>query len=108
MKPRVDRVVELANLHNFICDCISCDVNWPAFNSTGNQTLDVSSCRLLALMDGVPEQNFTKLMPVTREELRLFEKAAVNFLQKNDHLHPTMETMKIQFVLTQIWYLLMR
>lgn len=102
------RAAKLAQRHYFECDCISCASNSPPFKVTGKQRLDVLSCSLLAILDGIPEKDITKSMPVTREELRTFEKAAINFLHENDHLHPSMETLKIQLLLTQIWFFLMR
>lgn len=107
MKSRINRALKLAHYH-LVCDCIACTSNFPATKAVGKHHFDVLTCRLIAVMDGVPEKDVTKLLPVTRDELRMFEEAAVNFLRKNDHLHPSIENFKIQFLLAQIWYLFMR
>lgn len=106
MKPSVARAMELGPKYHFTCDCISCEIAKP--QATIKQSLDALSSRLLALLDGIPEKDVTKLMPIPQTDLPMFEGAVVTFLRRNNHLHPSMETLKIQFLLTQIWYLLMR
>lgn len=32
-----------------------------------------------------------------------FERSAIEFLQSNEHVHPTAETLIIQFLLMQLW-----
>lgn len=108
MKPRAERVIELANQYRFVCDCISCESDFPPFRAISHQILDVFTRGLLAILDGMPEKNVMNISYVTPPELRLYEKAAVKFLRLNDHVHPTMEALKIQFLLMQIWFLLMR
>lgn len=108
MMPRTRRAVELASKFDFVCDCISCESNFPAFKKTGKQNLEVLSHCFLTLLDGIPATDATRLMRVTKSELLTIEQAAINYLRRNDHLHPSMENFKIQMLLIQIWYLLMR
>lgn len=108
MSPQAVRAIELGNKYSFVFDCILCETNFPSFKPSTKQNFDVLFCRLLAIMDGAPHKDFTNLLPVTREETRMFERAAINFLRRNDRFYPTMEIVKIQFLLRQIWYLLMR
>lgn len=104
MKPRTDRAGLFRKQYNFVCDCIACKMDFSPSKVTGKQTLDGLSCRLLAIMKDFPEHNV--LVPISRDEMRLYEKVAVNYLRQNDHLRPSIEILKIQFLLLQIWYLL--
>lgn len=76
----------------------------PPYKLSGNVNLDTSVCRLLYMLETpVAEDSSRRSLIVTRKELLEFEKSAIKYLQSNEHLHPTKETLLIQFVLMQIW-----
>lgn len=108
MLPRIKRTAILLNMYNLVCDCIACESDSPPHNETDNSNPEDLLCRLLSILDCVPKKNGSCVLAVTQDETRMLEKAAVDFLRQNDHLHPTIKTMKTQFLLAQIWYLLMR
>lgn len=108
MKSSASRAVDLLTQHQFVCDCISCKLNFPSCHATGKPTLDVALRRPLAVLDGVPQKESTSLLSVTRDEMRTIAEAAMKYLRQNGHLQPTMESFKIQLLLAQIWYLFMR
>lgn len=43
------------------------------------------------------------MIGVDRDKLKEYEKCIIEHLQRTDHLHPTEATLKLQFLLMQIW-----
>lgn len=76
----------------------------PPFKSSGKINLDASIRRLLGIFDKPKGADFSKkCLNVNRAELLRFESSAIKYLLSNEKLHPTAETLLIQFVLMQIW-----
>lgn len=92
----------LETIYYFECKCKSCTSGFPPFKSSGEVNLDASICRLLHVFksDKIP---FKHSLIVNKGEMLKFEQSAIKYLQSNDRIHPTVETLLIQFLLMQIW-----
>lgn len=85
------------------CECVSCTSNFPPFKKLGNDKLDKSLIKLLDLLEGLPQKYEKRVIGVDRAQLDKYEKAIVEHLQRMDDVHPTEATLKLQFLLLQIW-----
>lgn len=101
--PTENRSEQLGRYH-FECKCKSCISNFPPFTTIGNVNLNVPICRLLSAYIEMPGKNVSEFFLKANKNILLnFEKSAVKFLEDNEHLDPTNETLKIQFMLMLIW-----
>lgn len=85
------------------CECISCSSQFPPFKKCGNVDMDVSLIPLLNLLEGLPQIFAKRVLSVDRTKLEEYEKSIIEHLQRTDALHPTEVTLKLQYLLTQIW-----
>lgn len=93
--------VDCAYLTN--CKCSSCTLKLPPFKATGLDGISKSLLDLLNLLQGKPFPMETRVIGADRDKLKEYEKCIIEHLQRTDHLHPTEATLKLQFLLMQIW-----
>lgn len=65
--------------------------------------MNASLIPLLNLLEGLPQKFVKRVLNVNRTKLEEYEKSIVEHLQRTNGLHPTEVTLKLQFLLTQIW-----
>lgn len=75
----------------------------PPFASNGLANIDGSLRKLLNLLNGLPRIYVQRSLSVDRPKLAEFEKSIIQHLRRTDKLHPTEATLKLHFLLMQIW-----
>lgn len=75
----------------------------PPYGSTGTANMDGQLRKLLNLLNGLPRIYVQRSLSVDRPKLAEFEKSIIQHLQRTDNVHPTEATLKLQFLLMQIW-----
>lgn len=85
------------------CKCPSCVFNVPPFKSSGLDNISAALRQLLHLVEGQPFSSMMRTVQVDRAELKEYENSIIEHLQRMDQLHPTEATLKLQFLLMQIW-----
>lgn len=98
-----NRAQRLSTDYPLECKCVSCKSKMPPFQTNGRVNLDRSLCQLLNLLQGLPKVYVKRSLSVDRPKLAKFETSIIQYLQRTDNSHPTEATLKLQFLLMQIW-----
>lgn len=75
----------------------------PPYQSNGLSNIDKSLRQLLNLLQGLPKIYVQRSLSVDRPKMVKFERTIIEHLQRSDSVHPTEATLKLQFLLMQIW-----
>lgn len=110
LKPTEYRQRKLAKMYHFECKCKSCALNFPPINPRGL----ILSADFYQLFDSVGVSTSREAVPLrfisksgNRQFLK-FEKTATAHLQRNEHFHPSTETLVTQYMLMLAWNMLGR
>lgn len=104
--PQSERAKMLFDTYVIECKCFSCTSNYPPYpRRLGEKSIDefkieLDALPLLRTFNGAPNSVY---LCDDIAVLKTMEKFAIRFLQNFERHHPMEKTLKMKFLLTQIW-----
>lgn len=88
-------------MYHFECKCKSCTLHFPPANSRGFM-VTAGFFDVVSEFEEASNENSGQFN-LNAEKFEGFEKSAIMYLQRNEHLHPARETLAIQSLLMLTW-----